>query len=250
MREVYSEATQHSSPAVRKCDALLCHFLPSTGSWYSWGHCQDLLFLVISVVFSMQSPWLRWWCRMGAPHIPSPLNTLAGKISVHTTDSSLPTCPGYLQKETNVHRKMITTQISSLSWVRTKGILVTKQSELGSESWTTSSCSAGTRHVLWVQSSFFVHLNLPRAMEHTGNMLSEHELMLQNTLLNYDLEKYIFNQFLKAALKSKPHPRWGKYTLLRKVLSPTSEFMWWSKSSMATLSMLVSYLSPPDSVHS
>lgn len=132
MREVYSEATQRSSPTVRKCDALLHHFLPSTGSWYPRGHCQDLLFLVRSVLFSMRSPWLRRWCLMGAPNTPGPLNTLAGKIPEHTTDSSLSTSPACLQKETNVDRKMITTQISSWSWVRTKGILVTKQPELES----------------------------------------------------------------------------------------------------------------------
>lgn len=86
----------------------------------------------------------------GCTHSPGPRNTLSGKISEHTTDSSLSTTPGCFWKETNVHRKTTSTQISSWSWVRMKPNLVTKQSELGSEMWTTSSCSARIRHVLWV----------------------------------------------------------------------------------------------------
>lgn len=93
----------------------------------------------------MQSPWLQRWCLMGAPHTPGPLKTLSGKVPEHSTDSSLSTSPGCLQKETNVHMNVITTRISRTM----KGIMVTKQPELGSETWATSSRSARTRHVLW-----------------------------------------------------------------------------------------------------
>lgn len=86
----------------------------------------------------------------GCTHTPGPQNTLSGKISEHTTDSTLSTTPGCFWKETNVHRKMKSTQIFSWSWVRMKQILVAKQSELGSETWTASSCSASIQHVFWV----------------------------------------------------------------------------------------------------